>query len=54
MKRRLAPLEKKFEENEKLLVVAESEVQEAVNISSQSKSVSIQEALSILIPAFHL
>ena len=41
MKRRLAPLEKKFEENEKVLVVAETEVNEAVNISSKSKTVSI-------------
>ena len=40
MKRRLEPLEKKFVENEKLLVVAETEVKEAVNISSRSKTVS--------------
>ena len=40
MKRRLQPLEKKFVENEKLLVVAETEVKEAVNISSRSKTVS--------------
>jgi hypothetical protein len=48
MKQRLTPLENKFEENEKSLIVAESEVEEAVNISSHSKSVSIQETLSIV------
>lgn len=41
MKQRLAPLEKKFKENEKLLTVAEVEVKEAVNISSKSKTVSM-------------
>ena len=57
MKRRLAPLEKKFEENEELLVVAESEVKEAVNISSQSKTVSTWPALFIvkeIMKGYHL
>lgn len=40
MKRRLAPLEKKFEENEKDLVVAETEVKQAVDIAAKSKNVS--------------
>ena len=40
MKERLLPLEKKFKENEELLVVAETEVKDAVDISSKSKTVS--------------
>ena len=40
MKTRLAPLEKTFEENEKMLVVAETEVKKAVDIANNSKTVN--------------
>lgn len=38
MKKRLAPLEEKFKENEKLLIIAEMEVKKAVVISNNSKT----------------